>query len=83
MPDKQELIRESIMRDMSEGVMTISFDGIISYLNPAALQILSHNEQELFGKRFGACFLDREENDAFAQTILDAVYDRDKVYDAK
>ena len=82
MPDKQELIRESIIHDMSEGVMTISFDGVISYLNPAALQILSRDEKGMLGKRFGACFFDYEENDAFTQAILDAVYDRDRTHKA-
>ena len=82
MPDKQELIRESIMRDMSEGVMTISFDGIISYLNPAALHILERGEGELLHQRFGACFFEHAENDAFTQTVLDAVYDRDHTHEA-
>ena len=82
MPDKRELIRESIMRDMSEGVMTISFDGVISYLNPAALHILSRTEEELLHKSFGVCFFDNEANDDFTQAILDAVYDRDRTHDA-
>ncbi|MBQ9458594.1 MAG: PAS domain-containing protein [Oscillospiraceae bacterium] len=82
MPDKQELIRESIMRDMSEGVMTISFDGTITYVNPSALGILSRSEDELMGKRFGACFFEYEENDAFTQAVLDAVYDRTKSHEA-
>lgn len=30
-----ELIRESIIRDMSEGVMSIGFDGVIGYINEA------------------------------------------------
>ena len=33
-------IQESIMRDMKEGVMTIGMDGIISFVNPAAENIL-------------------------------------------
>lgn len=82
MPDKQELIRESIMRDMSEGVMTISFDGVISYLNPAALLILDRDEGELLHQSFGVCFFEYEENDAFTQAILDAVYDRDRTHEA-
>jgi len=81
MPDKRELIRRSIMRDMSEGVMTIGFDGIITYLNRAALKILSRSE-DLIGQSFGASFFDDEENDAFTQTILDAVYDRERTHEA-
>lgn len=76
MPDKHtEFIRESIMRDMSEGVVAIGMDGVISYINPAAAQILDRNIEELTGQKFMRCFFGREENDAFNQTILDAIYD--------
>jgi len=69
------------MRDMSEGIMTIRFDGVISYLNPAALRILEQSEEELLNRNFGLCFFDHSENDAFTQTVLDAVYDRDHSHD--
>lgn len=82
MPNREAFIRESIMRDMSEGVMTLGFNGIINYLNPAALSILGYAEEELLHQNFGACFFDREENDAFTQTILEAVYDRGHTFDA-
>ena len=82
MADQQELIRASIIRDMSEGVMTIGFDGVITYVNPAAVQILSREGEELLGRSFGLCFFDREENDAFTQTVLDAVYDRSRSHAA-
>ena len=82
MPDREALIQESIMRGMSEGVMTIGFNGVINYLNPAALHILGHTEEELLYQNFALCFFDREENDAFTQTILDAVYDRERTHAA-
>lgn len=82
MPDKNELFRESIMRDMSEGVMTIDFDGTITYVNPSALEILSRDEAELLNRPFGGCFFEYEENDAFTQTVLDAVYDRTRPHEA-
>ncbi|MBE7008799.1 MAG: PAS domain-containing protein [Ruminococcaceae bacterium] len=82
MSDKQELIRESIMRDMSEGVMTIGFDGTITYVNPSALGILSRSGDELLDHSFGACFFDYEENDAFTQAVLDAVYDQTRPHEA-
>lgn len=82
MADELALIRESIMRDMSEGVMTIGFDGVITYLNPAALAVLERAEDSLIGKRFGACFFDYEENDGFTQTVLEAVYDRSRSHEA-
>lgn len=70
-----ELIHKSIMQDMTEGVMTIGLDGVISYVNPAAAMILGMNAQNLTGKKFIQCFFEYSENDAFNQTILDAVYD--------
>ena len=82
MNDPAGLIRESIMRDMSEGVMTIRFDGTITYLNRAALRILSRREDELLGENFALCFFDSAANDAFTQTILDAVYDRRHSHEA-
>ena len=70
-----ELIHESIMQDMTEGVMTIGLDGVITYVNPAAASILEMDAHDLAGKKFLQCFFEYPENDAFNQTILDAVYD--------
>ena len=70
-----ELIHKSIMQDMTEGVMTIGLDGVITYVNPAAASILQMEEGALTGKKFIQCFFEYPENDAFNQTILDAVYD--------
>ena len=70
-----ELIHKSIMQDMTEGVMTIGLDGVITYVNPAAVSILAMDAQMLTGKKFIQCFFEYPENDAFNQTILDAVYD--------
>ena len=82
MPDRETVIRESIMRDMSEGVMTIGFNGRINYLNPAALHILGRTEEELLHQKFGMCFFDDPANDSFTQMVLDAVYDRRHTHDA-
>lgn len=70
-----ELIHKSIMQDMTEGVMTIGLDGVITYVNPAASSILGICSDELIGKKFIQCFFENPENDGFNQTILDAVYD--------
>ena len=70
-----ELIHKSIMQDMTEGVMTIGLDGVITYVNPSAATILGMSVQDLSGKKFIHCFFEYPENDAFNQTILDAVYD--------
>ena len=52
MPNNAEFIRESIIRDMSEGVMTIGLDGVIGSVNPAAAQILGRGAEELLGQKF-------------------------------
>ncbi|MBQ2829845.1 MAG: PAS domain-containing protein [Oscillospiraceae bacterium] len=76
MSDKHaEFIWESIMRDMSEGVMAIGMDGEISYVNPAAERILDRSIEELTGQKLMQCFFGQEGTDAFIQTILDAIYD--------
>lgn len=77
MCSNQELIRESIIRDMSEGVMTISFDGVITYLNKAAEKILEMKAEYLIGQPFARVFFEYQKNDAFNQAILDAVYDKE------
>lgn len=59
---------------MSEGVMTIGFDGVITHVNPAAETILGRPADALQGRRFARCFFEFPENDAFNQVILDAVY---------
>ena len=78
----RSIILDSIMRDMSEGVLSINFDGIITYLNPAALTILGKTADELLNRSFGICFFDYEENDSFTQAVLDAVYDRSRPHEA-
>lgn len=77
MSKNQDLIRESIISDMAEGVMTIGFDGIITYLNQAAEVILERKSEELLGQSFGRAFFEYEENDAFNQAVLDAAYERE------
>ena len=74
--DNIEKMRRGIIRDMSEGVMAIGFDGRIKFLNNAALDILDRTEEELLDRPFARCFFEYEENDGFNQAVLDAVYDR-------
>lgn len=74
------LVRESIIHDMSEGVMVIGFDGVINFINPAAEKILGYTEEPLQGRRFAECFFEYQENDLFNQTILEAVYDASKLH---
>ena len=74
MNNSENLVKDSIIHDMSEGVMTIRFDGIIQYVNPAAEKIFALTAAEMEGKNFASVFLKGEENDVFNQAIIDSVY---------
>ena len=76
MTDQTNYIYQTIVSDMSEGLMVIGFDGVITHLNSAAELILDKKEKNLIGKKFAKCFFLYEENDQFNQAILDAIYDK-------
>lgn len=73
MNSKEQFIQRSIIRDMSEGVLSIGMDGKITTLNKAACRMLGVNEDAV-GKSFAGVFFSLGENDDFIQAILDAVY---------
>ena len=75
MNEKIELIQESILRDISDGIMVIGQNGSIQYFNRAAMDILDKTEEELSNRRLAELFFDNAQNDMFNQTILDAVGD--------
>ena len=75
MSGHRTMIYESIIRDMSEGIMTIDLNGVIDSFNPAAEQILETKKDEVIGKRFADFFITNQDNDIFNQTVLDAIYD--------
>lgn len=77
MTDHNTLIYENIVCNMSEGVMTIGPNGMITSLNSAGEKILDRKAEELVGQFFGSQFFEYEENDDFNQLILDAVYDQE------
>lgn len=75
MNEKIELIQESILRDISEGIVVIGRNGNIQYFNSAAMNILDKTEEEISNRRLAELFFDNAQNDMFNQTILDAVGD--------
>lgn len=70
----RQIIQNSILSDMSEGVMAIRFDGRIELVNDAALSILERKREELEGKTFAHCFFSEENNDPFTECVLDVIY---------
>ena len=74
--NSRELLQKSILESMSEAIMLIGFDGVISFANPAANEMLGFSKDGLAGEKFAALFFDDPANDGFSQAVLDAVYER-------
>ena len=72
----EEQVRNSVVQNLSEGVIVIGFDGTINYCNAMAASILETEESRLQGRTFAEIFMDHSENDSFAQAVLDAVYEK-------
>ena len=70
----RSIIQNSIISDMSEGVMAIRFDGMIELVNDAAVAILERDREELENRKFASCFFAEEENDPFTECVLDVIY---------
>lgn len=71
----RNVIQERIIRDMSDGVVVIGLNGHIEQINPKACELLGLPEKTVIGKPFARFFFEYEENDAFSQTVLDAIYE--------
>lgn len=69
-----EWIKDSVIHNLAEGIIIITFDGTIEYANPAAFTILDIPEEQMTGSKFAEVFFSNPDNDEFAQTVLDAVY---------
>lgn len=73
--EKETVISKNILENISDGVMTIDLKGEIITFNPAAGQILGLRKEDALGKKFAEVFFEHEENDAFNQAVLDAIYE--------
>lgn len=71
------MIFEKILQYISGGVLYI-VQGTIVYANPAALEILNKNEDELLNLSFAEVFFEYSENDDFNQMLLDVIYDKNR-----
>ncbi len=63
---------QRILQDMADGVMVIHQKGTIFYINARGQEILGVKESPV-GETLVGLFMEHEENDAFVQTVLDAV----------
>ena len=47
-----DIVFERILKDMSEGVISVSFDGKITFINEAAQGILNLKQKDLINQSF-------------------------------
>ena len=77
MSERGDIIRKSIIKDLNEGVVIVSNDGVVEYVNEAATKILGISEEQLKDKNFARTFIAGHDNDGFIQTVIDSIYDTD------
>ena len=70
------LLHRNVLESMTEGVMTVTADGRIGILNPAASRLLGLDRAEVRGKPFGETFLVHDGLEEFNDTVLASVYDK-------
>ena len=75
MARKDDLIRESILRNMAEGLIVLALDGKVDSVNPATEKILDRTAQQLTGQKMASVFYGNAKNDRFNRAMLDAVSD--------
>ena len=76
----EEQIQDSVIQNLSDGLVIVSFDGTIKFFNRMASVILGIDETQAAGRKFAEVFFDDSENDAFAQAVVDAVYSKEQPY---
>ena len=73
--DGDSLLHRNVLESMGEGLLTVTADGRIGLLNPAAARLLGLADAEVQGKTIAEVFLNREGLEAFNDAVLAAVYD--------
>jgi PAS domain S-box-containing protein len=74
-----DIVYRNILENMSDGVMTIDLNGMVITFNGAAERILELKAADILNRPFAEVFLMREGNDAFNQSILDAIYESETI----
>ena len=57
--------KQTIFENMSDGIITVTTDGLINYVNSAATQIFDLSEESLVGQSFAETLLSSRKNKAF------------------
>ena len=78
--NQSNTVTDRILRDMSDGVMMVTTDGTISFINQIALLTLGLSREDVIGKKYVSIFIGLKENDDFNQLILDSIYDHENAH---
>ena len=75
-----EDIQNSVVQNLSDGVVVIGLDGRIRFCNATACAILGTDEEHLKSITFAESLMTHPENDAMAQALIDAIYSEEQPY---
>jgi len=66
-----------IVESMSDGVLVIDFQGRITHINPAGLDLLGLGSEDVRGQTYGQLFMEEADNDAFNDILLQGIQERE------
>ncbi|MDO5702225.1 MAG: adenylate/guanylate cyclase domain-containing protein, partial [Lachnospiraceae bacterium] len=72
-------VESKIIDNLTEGILVVDALGTVEYLNKTAHKILCLPDEGVVGKKFGSLFFNNAENDAFSQTVIDALHSDEKL----
>lgn len=79
----QQTITSRILKDTSDGVITVDLSGRISFVNVRAFAILDLAGDSVGKKFIGVFNLENVENEAFNDFLLAAIYDKENTHHGK
>lgn len=65
-----------IIESMSDGVLVFDFQGYITHINPAGLDILGLRAEDVQGRTYVQLFMEEPENDAFNDILIRGIQER-------
>ncbi|VBB47838.1 hypothetical protein TRIP_B50633 [uncultured Desulfatiglans sp.] len=77
MPFMKEDLSAPIIESMSDGLLVLNARGYIVHSNPAALETLNIQPEELFTKTYLELFMEEQENDAFNDMLFEGIQKRE------
>jgi PAS domain S-box-containing protein len=78
-----EHMTAAVLANMRDGVMTIDRTGTITTINPQAQEILSLDERDCLGRKFGMSIFGRSELDRLGDVVIAAIADPNNVQTAE